>query len=152
MNEDKLVISANSNLDYDFSTIKLDDLDLDQITIAAYTTMQYNPYMQSSAGINYSLPPLTNYSGTFITSNLNSSWINPSAPSSLKVDGDAEIEGDIKWKGRSLGSLLEKIEDRLAIICDPDPEKLERFKALKKAYENYKTLERLIGDHQEPKE
>jgi hypothetical protein len=66
--------------------------------------------------------------------------------SGLHVSSDAEFEGDIKWKGRSLGKLLEKIEDRLAILPDPDPKKLEKFTALKKAYDHYKMLERLIGD------
>jgi hypothetical protein len=72
------------------------------------------------------------------------STINPST--GLSVKGDADFEGDIKWKGRSLGKLMEKIEDRLAILQEPDPEKLEKFAALKKAYDHYKTLERLIGD------
>ena len=64
----------------------------------------------------------------------------------LHVQGDANFESDIKWKGRSLGKLLEKIEDRLAILQEPDPERLEKFAALKKAYDHYKTLERLIGN------
>lgn len=64
----------------------------------------------------------------------------------LSVQGDADFEGDIKWKGRSLGKLLEKIEDRLAILSEPDPEKLKKFAALKKAYDHYKLMEKLIGD------
>lgn len=64
---------------------------------------------------------------------------------SLKVTGDAEFEGDFKWKGRSLGKMLESIEDRLAIL-QPDPAKLEKFAALKKAYDHYKLMEKLIGD------
>jgi hypothetical protein len=56
------------------------------------------------------------------------------------------FDGDIKWKGRSLGKLLQGIEDRLAILQEPSPEKLEKFAALKKAYDHYKTLERLIGE------
>jgi hypothetical protein len=64
----------------------------------------------------------------------------------LHVTSDAEFDGDIKWKGRSLGKLLQGIEDRLAILQEPDPKKLEKFAALKKAYDHYKTLERLIGD------
>lgn len=73
--------------------------------------------------------------------------VNPiNATSGLHVSADAVFDGDIKWKGRSLGTLLEKIEDRLAIIQDPDLEKLEKFAALKKAYDNYKLLEKLIGD------
>ena len=62
--------------------------------------------------------------------------------SSLDVNGDANFNGDIKWKGRSLGNMLETIEKRLAIL-QPDPEKLEHFEALQKAYQHYKTLESL---------
>ena len=65
--------------------------------------------------------------------------------STLEVKGDAAFDGDIKWKGRSLGKMLESIEDRLAIL-QPDPAKLEKFAALKKAYDHYKLMEKLIGD------
>ena len=41
--------------------------------------------------------------------------------------------------------MLESIEDRLAIL-QPDPAKLEKFAALKKAYDHYKLMEKLIGD------
>ena len=34
------------------------------------------------------------------------------------------------------------MEQRLSILV-PDPEKLEKFEALKKAYEHYKTMEAL---------
>ena len=44
--------------------------------------------------------------------------------------------------------LFEKIEDRLAIVLDPDPKKLEKFKALKKAYDHYKLMEKLIGEEE----
>jgi hypothetical protein len=37
---------------------------------------------------------------------------------------------------------METLEKRLAIL-QPDPEKLEHFDALQKAYEHYKTLEAL---------
>lgn len=60
----------------------------------------------------------------------------------LHVSSDAVFDGDIKWKGRSLGQFLEDIEKRLAILV-PDPAKLEQFEALKKAYEHYKMLEAL---------
>jgi hypothetical protein len=41
---------------------------------------------------------------------------------------------------------MEKIEDRLAILAEPDPMKLEKFAALKKAYDHYKLMEKIIGD------
>jgi hypothetical protein len=70
--------------------------------------------------------------------------------SSLSVKGDADFEGDVKIKGHSIVKLLEKMEDRLAILMDPDPEKLKKFQALKKAYDNYKLMEKLcIEDKKE---
>jgi hypothetical protein len=51
-------------------------------------------------------------------------------------------EGDIKIGGRSLKTFMDTMEKRLAIL-QPDPAKLEKFEALKKAYEHYKHLERL---------
>jgi len=88
----------------------------------------------TSAGANGSY---WSNSGPYTISSTN---LNPK--SSLEVTGDANFEGDIKWKGRSLSDMLESIEKRLGILV-PDPEKLEHFEALKKAYEHYKTLEAL---------
>lgn len=61
----------------------------------------------------------------------------------LQVTGDADFQGDVKIKGHSIVKVLEKIEDRFAILMDPDPEKLKKFQALKKAYDNYKLMEKL---------
>jgi len=66
--------------------------------------------------------------------------------SGISVKGDAEFDGNVKIKGRDISKLFEKIEDRLAILMEPDPAKLEKFVALKKAYDHYKLLEKLIGD------
>jgi hypothetical protein len=60
----------------------------------------------------------------------------------LQVTGNAEFEGDVKIKGVSITDTIEKIHQRLAILV-PDPKKLEHFEALKRSYENYKTLESL---------
>jgi hypothetical protein len=69
----------------------------------------------------------------------------------LHVTSDAEFDGDIKWKGRSLGTMLETIEARLSIL-QPDPAKLEKFEALKKAYDHYKLMEKLCHDDPKPTE
>jgi hypothetical protein len=74
-----------------------------------------------------------------------------STPSSLSVNGDANFEGDVKIKGVSIAKTLEDIQSRLAILV-PDPAKLEHFEALKKAYNNYKTLEALCDLPKETKE
>jgi hypothetical protein len=109
----------------------------------AYTTTASN-YGNITIGAVGSSSPYY----TFNTSaGSNGTWgTTTSTKSGLHVTSDAEFEGDIKWKGRSLGTLLEKIEDRLAILPDPDPEKLKKFAALKKAYDQYKLMEKLIGD------
>lgn len=90
--------------------------------------------------------------GNYSFSNSNNSYTFSTGPSvfsnsgshTFEVKGDANFEGDIKWKGKSLDQLVKGIEDRLAILI-PDPEKLEHFEALKKAYEHYKTLEALCS-------
>jgi hypothetical protein len=91
-------------------------------------------------------------SGQYFTSAGTGTWANPvytttigtsTTSPSIKVTGDADFDGDVKIKGHSIVKLLEKMEDRLAILMDPDPEKLEKFQALKKAYDNYKLLEKL---------
>jgi hypothetical protein len=87
-------------------------------------------------------------SGAYLTTTAGANgtaWTSPTTPG-LKVTGDSTFDGDIKIKGRSLEKLLTTIEDRLAILQDPDPKKLEKYVALKKAYDHYKTLERLIGE------
>ena len=112
-------------------------------------------YQYSINNMHYNVPAYSGIgtAGSFLTSggSNGTSWTTTSIgngtsnPGSLQVAGDAEFEGDIKWKGRSLGKMLEGIEDRLAIL-QPDPAKLEKFEALKKAYDHYKLMEKLIGE------
>lgn len=47
---------------------------------------------------------------------------------------------------------LEKICDRLAILDEPDPERLEAFKQLQEAYKKYKFLDELCGPHDDGNE
>ena len=104
-----------------------------------YNTLPYgNVTISTAAGTSPSFYTTTGING--------SSWSSVTSNPGLDVRGDATFEGDIKWKGRSLGKLLESIEDRLAILAEPDPAKLEKYAALKKAYEHYKLMEKLIGE------
>ena len=52
---------------------------------------------------------------------------------------------DITVAGKSLKQFMDKMEERLAILV-PDPKKLEKFEALKKAYEHYKLMEKLCQE------
>lgn len=128
------------------STIDISTIDIGSFTLPSYTF--YSGTTASSYGNVTINSGATGATGSmYTTAGLNgTSWSNSTVGAGLHVTSDAEFEGDIKWKGRSLGKLLEKIEDRLAILQEPNPAKLEKYAALKKAYDHYKTMERLIGE------
>jgi hypothetical protein len=78
--------------------------------------------------------------GSSWTTNVSNS--NNITGAGLHVTSDAEFEGDITVKGKSLNKWMETMEKRLAIL-QPDPKKLKKFEALQKAYNHYKLLEAL---------
>lgn len=54
-------------------------------------------------------------------------------------------DGDIELDGVSIAKTMLAIQDRLAILT-PKPELLEKYEALKQAYDHYKMLEALCMD------
>jgi hypothetical protein len=75
----------------------------------------------------------------------NGNWNSPNTVN-ISTTGIEMAEGtDITVGGQSLKEFMKKMEQRLAILI-PDPKKLEKFEALKKAYEHYKTMESLCFD------
>jgi hypothetical protein len=107
----------------------------------------------STGSLYSSIPSLGNftisntlYNGASVTSTsvgTGYNWTNNTSNTLrgglLEVDGDS---ADIKINGKSLKAFMEKMEQRMAILV-PDPEKLEHFEALKRAYDHYRTLEAL---------
>lgn len=94
------------------------------------------------------LPPYTiNTSAagqTLMWNDINTSWdttITSNNP--LHVKGDAEIEGDLKIKGKSLADAIDNIEKRLAIL-HPNKDLEERWEQLKALGEQYRELEKDI--------
>jgi hypothetical protein len=133
-----------------------DDDDTDSGTIKITTLPPYSigtgaAGSYTCSAINW--PSVTGASGNslYSTSGMNgTSWGNitsntSSNPSSLNVKGDAEFEGKVMINGRNISEFMETIANRLAILV-PDPAKLEKHEALKKAYDHYKLLEKLIGE------
>jgi len=138
----------------DTITIDLSDIGAVGSTMSS-TAYQYPTYsIGTTAGFNGTSGAYLTSGGTgstVWTTNNTSPWSitsTSSNPSTMKVQGDAEFEGDVKINGVSIAKALDDIQKRLSILV-PDPEKLEHFAALKKAYEHYKTLEALC---QMPKE
>jgi hypothetical protein len=117
-------------------------------TISPLTTANIGTITLPTGSLNYNSNYAINtgagYNGT--------SWANSSGTSTVNIstDGIDMAPGtDLKIDGKSLKDFMSKMEERLAILV-PDPAKLEKFEALKKAYEHYKTMESLCFD--EPKE
>ena len=54
----------------------------------------------------------------------------------MLVKGDAEFEGDVKLKGKSLSATLSKLEERLSILHPNEKleEKWEKLRELRKEY------------------
>ena len=61
----------------------------------------------------------------------------------LKVNGHADFDGEVTIKGKSLTDMIEKIEERLAIL-HPNPELENRWDELKELGKRYKELEAKI--------
>lgn len=126
----------------------LDTLDIDTMTMAnsvvssTYPAVSYpstSSILGGAQGANYTFTTNgTGYTQPWVT-------VGTAAPNTLDVKGDANFEGDITFKGRSLQELFAKIEDRLSIL-QPDPKKLEKYEALRKAYEHYKLMEKLVQE------
>ena len=119
-------------------TITLDPHSLMSTTIFP-NTITSGGYSYSSSGTSattYTIAPST-YNWTSSNVNITGNGIDMAAGTDLKIDG------------KSLKEFINKMEERLAILV-PDPAKLEKFEALKKAYDHYKLMEKLCQE--EPKE
>jgi len=110
----------NSNYSYQIDPLLTGTIDLGNLTTGLGAT--------GLTGSNYV------FSSTPYTSTWN---INSSSPGLTLTEG-----ADITIGKKSLSQFMDKVESRLAIL-QPDPELLEKFEALKQAYEHYKTLEAL---------
>jgi hypothetical protein len=85
--------------------------------------------------------------GSYIYSNgSNPVWTTNTTAGFNTISPNMDIKGDLIVNGKNIGNILDKIQDRLAILDEPSPEKLEKHAALRKAYEQYKLLEKLIGE------
>lgn len=58
----------------------------------------------------------------------------------LKVNGNADFEGEVTIKGKSLSEMFEKIEERLAIL-HPNEKLEDKWDELKELGKRYKELE-----------
>lgn len=148
MNNDDLVLTGAVDLgavgaeetltfsSYGTDTISISGLDYP--TMANTITLPSSTYTVG-ANSNYAFNTSSGYNGT--------TWSTGTA-NTVRIDTDGidmAAGTDLKIDGKSLKEFMNKMEQRLAILV-PDPAKLEKFQALKRAYEHYKTMESLCFD------
>ena len=75
-----------------------------------------------------------------VVSKNNSVTIGDGSDSTLTVKGNAEFDGDIKLKGKSLDETLTRIEERLAIL-HPNIKLEKKWEKLKELGKEYRALE-----------
>jgi hypothetical protein len=93
----------------------------------------------TSIGIGASNPLYTNTTTPFISKS-NNVTIGDSSDSVLTIKGNAEFDGDIKLKGKSLDETLIRIEQRLAIL-HVNTRLEKKWKKLKELGDQYRELE-----------
>lgn len=114
----------NTNSDYVMNNSSISNISISDNTTAGpymYTTVTApSPYV-------------------FTTDSITANWKNND--STLHVKGDAEFEGDVTIKGKSIMDSLEKIEERLAIL-HPNMELEKKWKELRNLRKKYLELEK----------
>ena len=105
-------------------------------TISQAASSNIWPYVATGAG-QYTL---TTNNGTGLS--FNDQW-DHSHKQSLSVRGDAEFEGDVKIKGKSITEMFAKIEERLAIL-HPNEVLEAKWEELKALGDKYRELEKDI--------
>ena len=105
------------------------------------------PNNTSSGSLYWGLNGTSASPGQVLTSTGTSTgWItsDPSLKgSTLKVNGDADFDGEVTIKGKNIADMFSKIEERLAIL-HPNPELEDRWDELKELGKRYKELEQEI--------
>ena len=162
MNDDDLITTGSVEIDLgdqgaaqpgmiDISGVSGDSLTLDPSTLTSTITLPSSSWNYNSGSMygNYTITS-PSYTTTYSTGlGIGSAANDPSvhiSPEGIKMPDNT----DIKIGDRSLKEFMEKMEERFAILV-PDPKKLEKFEALKRAYENYKLMEKLCQSDEEEK-
>jgi len=97
----------------------------------------------SANGTNYQdlySVTMPNTGGYTFATNTTNPWLTVNDHSTLSVSGDADFNGDVRVKGRSLAEFMEQVEQRLNIL-QPNPELEREWDELRELGERYRELE-----------
>ena len=104
-----------------------------------FTTNNTGPISVSGTGSAGQYMYSNGTTTTWADDTITLSNINPGS-GTLQVKGNAEFDGDIKLKGKSLNDILDKIEERLAIL-HPNINLEEKWEKLRELRKQYRELE-----------
>ena len=134
---------SNSIYDNTMNTVTV----IDQTPTSSYTVTTGTNTISNSAGLYWGMNGTSGGSGQVYTTNGTSpGWGNIALAepalngATLSVKGNADFEGEVTIKGKSLSEMFDKIEERLAIL-HPNPELEDRWDELKELGKRYKELE-----------
>ena len=114
-------------------------------TISTAASSNLWPYVSTGSN-TYTLSNNINGIGSLSLSNGTNWDFYGNTPSpGLKVTGNAEFDGDVKIKGKSISETLDKIEERLAILR-PNKELEDKWEKLKELGDAYRALEKDIQE------
>jgi hypothetical protein len=77
------------------------------------------------------------------TTGASDSWLNTNISNTLSVKGDAEFDGEVTVKGRSLAEFMESVEQRLRILR-PNPDLEAEWDQLRVLGDQYRELEKQL--------
>ena len=118
-----------------------------QTPTPSYTVTTGTNTISNSADLYWGMNGTSGGSGQVLTSNGTSpGWGNITLAepalngATLSVKGNADFEGEVTIKGKSLSEMFDKIEERLAIL-HPNPKLEDKWDELKELGKRYKELE-----------
>ncbi len=141
MSKNDLDTITLDNVMYDTMSPNLDPL----LTKVSLTNNTLNAAGMNNGNftINTSHPGVTTNGTTYGASYTFPTYTYPNV--TINTEPHVSHHKDLMVDGKSLKTFMEKVEERL-LILQPDPKKLEKYAALKKAYEHYKLMEKLLGE------
>jgi hypothetical protein len=130
-------MSTNNSWPYNNTLDDSTDITTISLTGSAGTASMIDTYLSSNV---YVTSGVTSGTGLNWGYNDTISITSGGYENLLSVNGDAEIKGKLKVDGRDIGEILNKIEERLAILR-PNPELESRWDELRELGERYRALE-----------
>jgi hypothetical protein len=147
MDKDETFTITSINNTNSTDTITLSDLSSTfNWQLPPLSTDQITTLQPSSPTITFpQIAPLSTGGGRILTSTgYDYNWnVSSTNPNSLEVRGDANFQGDVKIKGKSIADSLEKIEEKLAILR-PNEQLEEKWEKLRELRNQYIELEKDI--------